>query len=590
MSKLNRRDFIKALGVGSLALSAGGRAFGAPAAKSAKGRPNIILIMSDDMGISDLGCYGSEIDTPVLDKLASNGLRFTQFYNTARCCPTRACLMSGLYPHQAGVGHMTNDKGVDGYRGDLNKNCMTIAEVMKTAGYSTYMAGKWHVTKAIKPKSEEDKHNWPRQRGYDRFYGTIYGAGSLWDPNTLTRDNKYITPFNYTEYQPKEPWFYTNAISDNVAKYIGEHKGDNPFFIYVAYTAAHWPMHAPDKDIAKYKGKYDGGYTPTRQARYAKMKKLGIVDDSAKLSPQAKDWAEVKNKPWESRNMEVYAAMIDNMDQGIGTIVDELKKQGKLDNTLILFFQDNGGCAEGMGRRRGKDKPRADKPTKPPMDKDELQKRMIPKQTRDGYPMRMGEGVMAGGADTYIGYGEGWANVSDTPFRKYKHYVHEGGISTPLIVHWPAQVKDAGKLRNTPSHLIDIMATCVDISGATYPKEYKGKPIKPMEGLSLTPVFNDKPITREAIYWEHERNCAIRKGKWKLVASNILGPEGTDVSKWELYDIEADRSELNDLASAQPERVKEMSDMFIAYAKRANVLPLSGPRPPKKKKPAKKKK
>jgi len=583
MSKLNRRDFLKALGVGSLAVAAGGTVFGKTAEKSVSGRPNIIVIMSDDMGISDIGCYGSEIDTPVLDKLASNGLRFTQFYNTARCCPTRACLMSGLYPHQAGVGHMMGDRGVDGYRGDLSKNCVTIAEVMKTAGYSTYMGGKWHVTKEINPRSMEDRHNWPRQRGFDRFYGTIHGAGSLWDPNTLTRDNKYITPVNDTEYKPKDEWFYTTAISDNVARYIREHKGDNPFFIYVAYTAAHWPMHAPEKDIAKYKGRYDAGYGPIRKARYEKMKKLGIVEDKWKLSPQAGNWESVKNKPWEARNMEVYAAMIDNMDQGIGTIVDELKKQGKLDNTLIMFFQDNGGCAEGMGRR-GKGKPRADKPTLKPMGKDELQTRMIPRQTRDGYPMRMGEGVMPGAGDTYIGYGRGWANVSDTPFREYKHWVHEGGISTPLIVHWPAKVKDAGKLRHTPAHLIDIMATCVDVSGATYPKEYKGKPIKPMEGLSLAPVFDDKPIQREAIYWEHERNCAIRKGKWKLVGKGVLGADGPNVSKWELYDIDADRSELNNLAEKQPQRVKEMSDMFLAYCKRANVLPFSGKRPAKKKK------
>ena len=572
MSKLNRRDFLKVVGVGSLALSAGGAAMGAPAAKSAKGRPNIIVIMSDDMGISDIGCYGSEIKTPVLDKLAANGLRFTQFYNTARCCPTRACLMSGLYPHQAGVGWMMSDRGVDGYRGEISKNCMTIAEVLKTAGYSTYMAGKWHVTKVIKPKSDADRHNWPCQRGYDRFYGTIHGAGSLWDPNTLTRDNKYITPLNDPEYKPKDEWFYTTAISDNVAKFIREHKSDNPFFIYVAYTAAHWPMHAPEKDIAKYKGKYDVGYGPIRKARHARMKKLGIVEEKSRLSPQAMEWDRVKNKPWEARNMEVYSAMIDNMDQGIGTIVGELKKQGKLDNTLILFLQDNGGCAEGFGRG-GKGKPRAEKPSLPPMGADELQTRMVPKQTRDGYPMRMGEGVMAGAGDTYIGYGKGWANVSDTPFREYKHWVHEGGISTPLIVHWPAKVKDAGKLRHTPSHLIDIMATCVDVSGATYPKVYKGHRIKPMEGVSLAPVFDDKPIRREALYWEHERNCAIRWGKWKLVGKNVLGPDGPKLAKWELYDIEADRSELRNMAPKRPELVKKLSDMFMVYCRRANVLP-----------------
>jgi len=267
--------------------------------------------------------------------------------------------------------------------------------------------------------------------------------------------------------------------------------------------------------------------------------------------------------------------MVDNMDQGIGTIVDELKRQNKLDNTLIFFLQDNGGCAEGMGRG-GKGKPRADKPTLPPMGKDELQTGMIPRKTRDGYPVRMGEGVMAGPADTYIGYGRGWANVSNTPFREYKHWVHEGGISTPLIVHWPAGVKAKGELRHTPSHLIDIMATCVDVSGAAYPKTCKGRDIKPMEGVSLVPVFNDKPIQREALYWEHERNCAIRKGKWKLVGKGVLGPEGPNVIKWELYDIEADRSELNDLAQQQPDRVKELSDLFLKYCKRANVLPLKG--------------
>jgi arylsulfatase A-like enzyme len=535
-------------------------------------QPNILVIMSDDMGISDIGCYGSEIETPVLDRLAAGGVRFTQFYNTARCCPTRASLLTGLYPHQAGVGSMMNDRGVDGYRGELNKNCRTIAEVLKTAGYATYMSGKWHVTKMIAPKSVKDKYNWPRQRGFDRFYGTIHGAGSLWDPNTLTRDNTYITPDNDLEYQPKDPWFYTDAISDNAVKYIREHKGDHPFFMYVAYTAAHWPMHAPEKDISKYKGKYDAGFEPIRTARHAKMKKLGIVTKDSKLSAQAGDWKGVADKSWEARNMEVYAAMIDNMDQGIGRIVTELEKQKKLDHTLILFLQDNGGCAENMGRR-GKGKPRAKKPSLPLMGKDELQTRVIPSQSRDGFPMRQGIGVMAGAADTYIGYGRGWANVSDTPFREYKHWVHEGGISTPLIVHWPAKVRAKAELRHTPSHLIDIMATCVDVAGADYPKQYDGNAIKPMEGVSLVPVFDDKPIDREAIYWEHERNCAIRVGKWKLVGRGVLTDNGPDINKWELYDMEEDRSELNNLAKSNPEMLRKLHDKYMEYCKRANVIP-----------------
>ena len=582
MNCVSRRSFLGTIGLSmSAAVLAGSTmAFAADRPSSGK-RPNIILIMSDDMGYSDIGCYGSEIDTPVLDGLAANGLRFTQFYNTARCCPTRASLMTGLYPHQAGVGHMMNDRGVDGYKGNLNKNCMTIAEVLKESGYHTYMSGKWHVTKELS-QDPEKQFNWPRQRGFERFYGTIHGAGSLWDPNTLTRDNKLITPPNDPEYQPKR-WFYTDAISDNAVKFISEQKDDKPFFMYVAYTAAHWPMHAPEEDIAKYRGKYDGGFTPARKARYEKAKKVGVIDENSKLSPQAENWDSVKNKPWDARNMEVYAAMVDNMDQGIGKIVAELKSSGKLDDTLICFFQDNGGCAEGMGRR-GNGKPRADKPSQPPMGKDELQTRMIPAKSRDGYPMRMGEGVMAGGADTYIGYGRGWANVSNTPFREYKHWVHEGGISTPLIVHWPAGFSDRNKIRHTPSHLIDMMATCVDAAGAKYPETYKGNKIKPMEGKSLLPVFAGKSIDREAIYWEHERNCAIRKDEWKLVGKGILGPEGPNESKWELYNIASDRSELNNLASKHPEKVKEMSDMFTAYAKRANVLPFSGQRNNKKKK------
>jgi arylsulfatase len=538
-------------------------------------RPNIILIMSDDMGISDIGCYGSEIETPVLDGLAANGVRFTQFYNTARCCPTRASLLTGLYPHQAGVGHMMNDRGLDGYQGNISSNCMTIAEVLKTAGYSTYMSGKWHITRHLNPL---ENFNWPRQRGFDRFYGTIHGAGSLWDPNTLTRDNKYITPLNDTEYQPEEDWFYTDAISDNAVKYISEHTSDNPFFMYVAYTAAHWPMHAHEKDIAKYQGKYDQGYDPIRAARYQKMKKLGLIKDAWGLSEKTADWEKVTDKQWESRNMEVYAAMIDNMDQGIGKIVDELKRQEKLDNTLILFFQDNGGCAEGMGRNKKGGPPRAAKPSLKAMDKDQLQVGMIPRQTRDGYPMRQGVGVMAGPADTYIGYGQGWANVSDTPFKLYKHFVHEGGISTPLIAHWPSQIKGQGEWRRTPSHLIDIMATCVDVAGADYPNRYKGQDIKPLEGKSLVPVFAGKSIEREALYWEHERNCAIRKGKWKLVGRHVLQAKGVPIDKWELYDMGADRSELNNLAMSHPGIVKEMHEMYMAYANRANVIPFNKPK------------
>ena len=535
-------------------------------------RPNIILIMCDDVGYSDMGCYGSEINTPNIDALAQGGVRFTQFYNTARCCPTRAALMTGLYSHQAGIGHMMEDysaKAGKAYTGDLNKNCVTIAEALKTSGYSTYMTGKWHVTKVTRPQNEADKHNWPLQRGFDRFYGTIHGAGSFFDPNTLTRDNTFISPFNDAEYQPKE-FYYTDAINDHAARFVTEHaksSPEKPFFMYMAHTAAHWPMHAKDADIAKYKGKYDAGYDAIRAARVEKMKRLGLLDERWKVSPQAGDWSKVDDKAWEARCMEVFAAMLDCMDQGIGRLVETLKKNGQYENTLILFLQDNGGCAEGMGRGPN-GKPRAAAPTLAPLANHYLQPDMIPKQARDGYPMRQGKGVMPGGADTYIGYGEAWANVSNTPFREYKHWEHEGGISTPLIAHWPKGIAESrnGKLEAQPSHLIDIMATCVDLGGGVYPKKLNGNAIQPMEGVSLKAAFQGEPLNRpQPIFWEHEGNRAIRSGDWKLVSKHR--------GDWELYDMVTDRTEMNDLAAEQPDRVKEMSAQWEAWAKRVGVAP-----------------
>jgi arylsulfatase A-like enzyme len=558
-----RRGFLKIMGIGAAALAMPGCATAARRsdAKKSSVRPNIVLIMDDDMGFSDIQCYGSEIRTPNLNKLAESGLRFTQFYNTARCCPTRASLMTGLYQHQAGVGHMMDDKGYDAYRGDLNKNCVTIAEVMKTAGYRTYMSGKWHVTKHASP--EGPKFNWPRQRGFDRFFGTIHGAGSFYDPNSLTRDN--------TQIPPGENFYYTDAIADNAVTFISDHEKDHaeePFFLYVAFTAPHWPMHAKPEDIAKYKGRYSQGWDALRAERHKKMIEMGIVKSKWKLTerdPDVPPWTEAKDKEWFERRMEVYAAMVDCVDQGIGRIVAALKRTGRLDNTLIFFLADNGGCAE----ERGSQGPVNPDPSKPvvlkPMGKDELQTGMQPAVTRDGRPVRTGYGVIPGPADTYIACGKPWANSSNTPFRLYKHWVHEGGISTPLITHWPARIKGRGKLRHQPGHLIDIMATCVDISGAGYPTEYNGNKITPMEGRSLVPAFDNKPIDREAIYWEHEGNRAVRKGKWKLVSRHP--------GKWELYDIEADRTELNNLARKNPKKVEELKELWGNWAKRVGALP-----------------
>ena len=532
-------------------------------------RPNIIVILSDDMGYSDIGCYGGEAKTPTLDSLASNGLRFTQFYNTARCCPTRASLLTGLYPHQAGIGWMMNDNGHDGYRGELNQQCRTLGEVMRSAGYGTYAVGKWHVTKSVKPDGPKD--NWPLQRGFDRFYGTIHGAGSFFDPNSLTRDNQQISPFADPEYNP-ETYYYTDAISDHAVRFIQEHQTqtpERPFLMYVAYTAAHWPMHALPEDIAKYKGRFDAGYDQIRADRLTRMRELGVVSPSAEMSPPAESWSDVRNREWELRCMEVYAAMIDRMDQGIGRITRTLSEQGCFENTLILFLQDNGGCAEGLGRNsRSTNEGRADSATLPVMAAGALQFDMIPKQSRDGFPVLQGPGVLPGPADTYIAYGRGWANVSNTPFREYKHWVHEGGISTPLIAHWPRGIARHGELEHQPGHLIDVMATCVDVAQADYFAAAEEEEIKPLEGRSLRPVFAGDVIDRDAIYWEHEGNRAIRKGDWKLVAKGIDGP-------WELYNIAVDRSELHDRATELPDRVKDLASQWQAWAERANVLPLT---------------
>lgn len=528
--------------------------------------PNLLIILSDDMGYSDLGCYGGEISTPNLDRLAEHGLRFTQFYNTARCCPSRASLMTGLYAHQAGVGHMTEDWGHDGYQGDLSRRAVTIPEVLKPAGYRTYAVGKWHLTKFDKPKGPKD--NWPLQRGFDRYYGTIAGGGSYYDPGTLTRDNQPLSPFADPEYRPKQ-FYYTDAITDHSIRFLREHRqthADRPFFMYVAYTAAHWPMHALPEDIAKYSGKYDAGYDVIRQARFRRMREMGLIDPSWKLSPLAGDWGAETHHAWEARCMEVYAAMVDRMDQGIGRIVDCLRENGQLENTLLLFLQDNGGCAEDTGRKPDQERPQA--PTFPVIAQDALRQDVIPKQTREGWPVLHGRLVMPGPPDTFIAYGKSWANVSNTPFREYKHWEHEGGVSTPLIAHWPLGIPSSrrGLFERQPGHLIDLMATAADLAGAEYPRERGGLAILPMEGVSLRPALLGQPLVRpRPLFWEHEGNRAIRDGKWKLV-SKYPG-------RWELYNMEADRTELDDLTGQEPERARSLAAQWEEWAKRVGVEP-----------------
>ncbi len=513
--------------------------------------PNIILIMADDMGFSDLGCYGSEIHTPNLDRLAENGIRFSRFYNGARCCPTRASLLTGLYAHQAGIGSMTDDWGHESYRGDLNNRCVTLAEALGTSGYTTYMTGKWHVTGHLGHWSgngeKMSKHNWPLQRGFDHFFGTIIGAGSYYDPITLVRDNESVDSL-------EDGFYYTDAINDHMVEFINEHVhsgNDAPFFAYVAHVAPHWPLHALPEDIEHYAGVYDRGWDAIRRDRLEKMKHLGLMDEETELTPRdprVPAWEEEENKAWKIKAMEVYAAQTERMDRGIGRIVEALEKKGILDNTLIIFLADNGGCAEILTDRwRGM---------------------FIARETHNGKPVHVGNdpAYMPGPEETYQSYGVGWANVSNTPFRLYKHFTHEGGISTPMIAHWPAGIDAKNKWRHHPSHIIDLMPTFLDAAGAEYPERFNGQDIIPFEGQSLIPVFENDRIERDGpLFWEHEGNRAVLSGKWKLVQQHNR--------EWELFDMHADRTETTDLSDEMPGKVAELKAMYDEWTERTGVLP-----------------
>lgn len=546
MNQINRRQFFKTLGTGSLALTLAGCSKQTGPDPQSAPRPNTLIFLADDMGYSDIGCYGGEIDTPNLDWLAKNGLRFTQFYNTARCCPSRASLLTGLYPHQADMGHMTSDTGRDGYRGELSQDSVTIAQVLQAAGYSTYMAGKWHVSFLGK------KDNWPLQRGFEDYYGIITGASGYFQPSTLTRNNDSVE-------MPQGDYYLTDAITDDAVRQIREHsddRPDRPFFQYVAYTAPHWPLHAYEEDIAKYKGRFDKGWDKLREERLERMVEAGLIDPKWRLTPRDESqppWEEAENKAWQLRRMEVYAAQVDRMDQGIGKILNTLRETGSLDNTLILFLSDNGGCEEEL-------EPRSKQWMKDAQN--------VFDKTRDGRDIQVGNDrdVMPGGAHTYQSYGVPWANLSNTPFREYKHWVHEGGIATPLIAHWPKGMgAHPDSLCHVPAQLPDIMATCVELAGAKYPETFNGTPILPHEGHSLTSLFNGKAFPRETLFWEHEGNCAVRKGKWKLVRKYP--------GEWELYNIVEDRTELNDLSAKHTDVVQELSSLYQNWAERCSIQP-----------------
>lgn len=503
---------------------------------SKPGKPNIVVILADDMGYSDIGCFGGEIETPNLDRLAEQGLRFTQFYNAGRCCPSRASLLTGQYPHMAGMGWMTGvDMGQPSYSGDLNKESLTIAEALKPAGYAAYAAGKWHVSENV--KYDHSKHNWPLQRGFDKYYGIIPGAANYFEPVGLTYGNDSIGATG--------DFYLTDAISDSASAFIGQHVragAESPFFLYVAYNAPHWPLHAKEDDIRKYLEVYRKGWDKIREERYDRQLRMGLIGDSDRLTERDKvipAWdsiSEQEKRVWIKR-MAVYAAQIDCMDQGIGRIVKVLKDNSILDNTLVIFISDNGGSAENISR------------------------------TDKSYEV-------LGRKESYESYRIHWANASNTPFRWYKSRMHEGGIATPCVISWPETIRNHGSLVRTPAHLIDLMPTFLVIAGGAYPEKYNGVKINPLPGRSLAGLLQGGEFPLRPLFWEHEANRAVRWGKWKLVS--IGKNQEPYTSPWELYDVSVDRSETNDLAMKFPEKVKEMDAMWNDWAEANRVYPLNG--------------
>lgn len=497
-------------------------------------RPDIVLIMADDMGYSDLGSFGGEIDTPHLDALAAGGLRFGSFYSENMCLVSRASLLTGVY-HLSSVRNSA-----------LNPRCPSLGEVLRAQGYFTALAGKWHLAR------HDDRSTWPNQRGFDRFFGTLGGAGSFYAPSQLIRDNADAS----AEFAAKD-FYYTDAISDNAVRYIGEAGRERPLFLYVAYTAAHWPLHAFPRDIEKYRGRFAAGWDELREKRFARMKELGVLPLNAALSPRHPEvpaWKEEPHREWQERRMEVYAAQVEAMDRGIGRIVAALRDSGRLENTLVMFMVDNGGCHVEYPPTRTGD--------------------YLPAKTRDGRPMRPGNvpAIMPGPEDTYQSYGYGWANLSNTPFRLFKQFDHEGGIRTPMIAHWPKGIRGGGKVTFAPAHLVDILPTVLEITGTPAPRQRESRTAYPMDGASLLPVFRtgERPPP-SALYFSHSSGRAIRQGDWKLVAV-ARGGEGKKreraaAAEWELYNLAEDPSELENLAPRRPELVAELARRWNAWEK-----------------------
>ena len=484
-------------------------------------KPNIVLIMCDDMGYSDLGCYGSEIQTPQIDALAEGGVRFSQFKNTGRCCPSRASLLTGRHQHAVGLGWMTAvDEHRPGYRGQITNKIPTIAEIMKTNGYSTYMTGKWHVTVdgAWRPKDSKPNGSYPTQRGFDEFYGTLTGGGNYAKPKSMYRNEQRITTF------PKG-YYYTDAINDHAVEFIQNHDAGKPFFLYVAHYAPHRPLQAPKARIDACRERYKVGYDQLRQERYKRLKEIGLIKSDLALPVHESEYKKQARPSWDSldaamkeewiEEMATYAAMIEVMDDGIGDVVEEVKKRGEFNNTLFVFLSDNGATNEG------------------------------------GFISQLA------------------ADLSNTPYRSYKAKTFMGGISSPLIIHYPKMIKKGvGGVKTDAAHITDILPTCLDLAGIEYPKAFNGVEIAPPDGISVVPVLRNETLAERDFFFEHQTACSAISGDWKLVRLSRSWP-------WELINLKEDPFEQKDVSKAYSEKVVELEKKWNVWGQKNNVLPLS---------------
>jgi len=513
--------------------------------------PNVVFIVADDLGFSDPGCYGGELQTPALDRLAAEGTRLSQFYTGARCSPSRASLLTGLHPQQVGLGILTNDDGPRGYPGTLAEDCVTLAEILADAGFTTAVVGKWHLAADVRRPNGA----WPLRRGFEHFFGTLSGCGSYYDPPTLTRGE------SNAEAEARDPaFFYTDAITDAAVDFVASRAGTRPrrpFFLYVAYTAPHWPLHEPDEgQIAAYDGIFDDGWDALRASRLERIHATGLLGPEAKLSdadPDRPAWTNATHHAWQLRRMQVYAAQVERMDRGIGRILSALEETGALDDTLVIFLSDNGASPEELPLV--------------PLERFRGRTDILRLQTRSGSPVAIGNepSRSPGAEDTFQSYGRAWANLSNTPFRRYKRWVHEGGICAPCIICWRSGGIAEGRVIDAPFQLIDVVPTVLDATDAPYPAERNGRPIPPAEGRSILPALRGDEVPESSLYWEHTGNAAVRRGRWKLVREHGR--------PWELYDLTADRSELRDMSAEEPGLTAELTADWQAWARRVGLIP-----------------